>query len=483
MRSTLDAVVVGSGPNGLAAAVTLARNGFSVRVIEGRAEPGGGARTEELTLPGFRHDVCSAIHPLGAASPLFRELGLERHGLEWIHPGFCLAHPLDGGEAAVLERSVEKTSDRFEAASARAYRRLFRPLLEGFDDLLGDLLAPPLRIPSHPWRMASFGLRALPSALAAARSWFADETARALLAGNAAHAALPLDAPLASNAVGLVLMLAGHARGWPLAKGGSARIVDALVAELKGLGGEVETGRRVDAMEDLPAARVTLFDTAPSAMARIAGSRLPAAYRERLGRYRHGPGIFKIDYALDGPVPWTAEECRRAGTVHAGGTLDEIARAEREVCRGIHPERPFVLAAQQSLFDPTRAPEGKHTFWAYCHVPAGSNVDMSGRIEAQIERFAPGFRDLVLARHLTTCADAERRNPNLVGGDIVGGATDWRQLLARPVARLRPHTTPNPSIFLASASTPPGAGVHGMCGDWAAREAIRAMGREMGRPD
>lgn len=477
MRETLDAIVIGSGPNGLAAAVALAREGYSVRLIEGHPEPGGGARTAELTLPGFRHDVCSAIHPMGVASPFFRELGLKRHGLEWIHPELCLAHPLDGGEAAVLERSLEKTADRFDGASARAYRRLFGPLLAGFDDLLGDLLAPPLRIPSHPVKMAAFGLRILPSALASARSWFTDEKARALLAGNAAHAVLPLDAPLATQAVGLMLMLAGHARGWPLLKGGSARLVDALVAELKEQGGEVETGTPVTSLDSLPPSRVVLFDTSPSAMARIAGNRLPSGYRGRLLRYRHGPGIFKIDYALDGPVPWTAEACRRAGTVHIGGSLDEIARAEREACHGIHPDRPFVLAAQQSLFDPSRAPLGKHTFWAYCHVPAGSTVDMTARIEAQLERFAPGFRDLILARHVTTCAGAERYNPNLIGGDIVGGATDWRQLLTRPVVRRRPHTTPDPSIFLASASTPPGAGVHGMCGYWAAREAIRAMGR------
>jgi phytoene dehydrogenase-like protein len=475
MKKGLDAIVIGSGPNGLAAAVALAREGCSVRVVEGHPEPGGGARTTELTLPGFHHDVCSAIHPMGVASPFFRELGLERHGLEWIHPDYCLAHPLDGGEAAVLERSVERTAERFDAVSARAYRRLFAPLLEGFDDLLGDLLAPPVRVPSHPFKMAAFGLRILPSALAAARSWFSDEKARALLAGNAAHAVLPLDAPLATNAVGLVLMLAGHAKGWPLVKGGSARLIDALVEELKQHGGELETGTPVRSLEALPSFRVVVFDTTPSAMARIAGDRLPADYRNRLLRYRHGAGIFKIDYALAGPVPWTAEECRRAGTVHVGGSLDEIARSEREACRGLHPDRPFVLTAQQSLFDPTRAPAGKHTFWAYCHVPARSTIDMTRRIEAQIERFAPGFRDLVLARHVTTCADAERYNPNLIGGDIVGGATDWRQLLTRPVVRMRPHTTPNPSLFLASASTPPGAGVHGMCGFWAAREAIASL--------
>ncbi len=471
MSASLDAVVIGSGPNGLAAAVALAREGFSVRVLEGHDRPGGGARTSELTLPGFRHDVCSAIHPMGLASPFFRELGLERHGLEWIHPDFPVAHPLDGGVVAVMERSVEATAARFDEASGRAYRRLFGPLVPRFDELMEDLLAPP-RLPRHPWSMAAFGLRLPPSSLAMARAWFTDERARALLAGNAAHSVLPLDSFLSTNAVGLMLMLAGHAKGWPIAKGGSQSIVAALIAELEANGGSVETGRRVLSMKDLPPAKAYLFDTSPSALVRIAGERLPERFAKRLLRFRHGPGIFKIDYALSGPVPWIAEECRRAGTVHVGGSLDEIARSEREANQGIHAERPFVLTAQQSLFDPTRAPEGKHTFWAYCHVPAGSTVDMTERIEAQIERFAPGFRDLVLARHTMNCADAERYNPNLIGGDIVGGAADWRQLLTRPVVGWRPHTTPDPGIFLCSSSTPPGGGVHGMCGYWAARAVI-----------
>lgn len=471
MKDQLDAVVVGSGPNGLAAAIALAREGFSVRVIEGHDRPGGGARSAELTLPGFRHDVCSAVHPMGLASPFFRELGLERHGLEWIHPDLPLAHPLDRGEVAVMERSVEATAARFDAVSGRAYRRLFAPLLPHFDELMEDLLAP-LRLPRHPWAMAAFGLRLPPSALAAARAWFTDEKARALLAGNAAHSVLPLDSPISTNAVGLALLLAGHAKGWPIAKGGSQSIVAALVAELEAHGGSVETNRPIRSMKDLPNARSYLFDTTPAALVRIAGDRLPARFARRLLRFRHGPGIFKIDYALSGPVPWTAPECRRAGTVHVGGSLDEIVRSEREANRGSHGERPFVLAAQQSLFDPTRAPQGKHTFWAYCHVPAGSTVDMTERIERQIERFAPGFRDLVLARHTMNCAEAERYNPNLIGGDIVGGAADWRQLLTRPVLGWRPHASPDPGIYLCSASTPPGAGVHGMCGYWAAREAI-----------
>jgi len=474
MKERHDAVVIGSGPNGLAAAIELARAGLSVKVIEGHERPGGGARTSELTLPGFHHDVCSAVHPMGLASPFLKSLDLGRHGLEWIHPEIALAHPLEGREAAVLVRSVAETADRFDPATARAYRRLFGPLVPRCDELMEDLLAPP-RLPRHPLATMGFGLRALPSALAAARSWFSDEGARALLAGNAAHSMLPLDRPLSTNAIGLMLMLVGHAKGWPVAKGGSERIVDALVAELVSLGGSVETGRFIHSFGDLPEARTYLFDTSPSALVRIAGTRLPSSYTRRLLRYRHAPGIFKIDYALSGPVPWQDSLCTKAGTVHVGGSLDEIVRAEREVHVGIHPGKPFVLTAQQSLFDPTRAPEGKHTFWAYCHVPSGSTVDMTPVIEAQIERFAPGFRDLVLGRHTMNCADYERYNPNLIGGDIVGGSTDWRQLLTRPVMRWKPHTTPDPSIFLCSASTPPGGGVHGMCGYWAAREGIEGL--------
>jgi phytoene dehydrogenase-like protein len=474
MKATLDAAIIGSGPNGLAAAVALAREGYAVTVFEGAAEPGGGARTRELTLPGFHHDVCSAIHPMGLASPFLRGLDLGRHGLEWIHPEIPLAHPLDQGQAVAMHRSIEETAAQFSTASARSYRRIFAPLLQRFDDLLEDLLAPP-QWPRHPLSMTAFGLRILPSTLAAARAWFDDEGARALFAGNAAHSVLPLDRPISSQAIGLMLMLAGHAKGWPIAKGGSQNIVSALLAELASLGGTLETGRWIRSLADLPKVRVCLFDTSPSALVAIAGGALPGSYSKRLLHYRHAPGIFKIDYALDGPVPWTAGACRRAGTVHVGGFLDEMTRAEREVFHGIHPERPFVLTAQQSLFDPTRAPKGKHTFWAYCHVPVGSTLDMTDRIEAQIERFAPGFRDLVLARHAMNCADYERYNPNLIGGDIVGGMTDWTQLLTRPVASLKPHTTPNPAIYLCSASTPPGGGVHGMCGYWAAREALNHL--------
>ncbi len=474
MGGQLDAVVVGSGPNGLAAAIELARSGYSVKVLEAAPEPGGGARSAELTEPGFVHDICSSVHPMGAASPFFRSLELEKHGLEWVEPPLAVAHPLDGGEAAILSRSVEETAAQFDRSTGRAYRRLFGPLLPDFEGLLGDLLAPP-KLPKHPLAAVRFGLRALPSSLAAARAWFSDEKARALLAGNAAHAVLPLDAPLATNAVGLMLMLAGHRVGWPFIKGGSRRLTEVLVQVFRQAGGSVETGFHVRQFRELPPAKVVLFDTAPGHLAEIAEDHLPGDFRRRLRRYRHGAGVFKIDFALSGPIPWTNPDCSRAGTVHLGGSLDEIVRAEREVAEGRHPEQPFVLAAQPSQFDPTRAPEGKQTFWAYCHVPAGSEVDRTEAIERQIERFAPGFRDLVIARHRMNCRDFERHNPNLIGGDIIGGMSDWRQLLTRPVARLRPHTTPIPRIFLASASTPPGAGVHGMCGYWAAREAIRYL--------
>lgn len=468
---TYDAVVIGSGPNGLSAAVRLAQEGKRVLVIEGHDQPGGGARTAELTLPGFHHDVCSAIHPMGLASPFLKTLPLDQFGLEWIHPEIPLAHPFDDGPAAVLFRSVEETARQFDAGSRKNYHRLFDSLVKSCDAILPDLLAPP-GIPRHPFAVANFGMRVVPSALEAARAWFSDERARGLLAGNAAHSVLPLDRLLTTNAVGIMLMTVGHAYGWPVAKGGSQAIVDALIGYLESLGGEVKTGWKVETMEELPAADAYLFDTSPSALARIAGERLPSSYRKRLNRFRHGPGIFKIDYALSEPVPWADEECNKAGTVHLGGGIDEIAASERDAWNGIHSERPFVLTAQQSVSDSTRAPAGRHTFWAYCHVPSGSTVDSTDVIENQIERFAPGFRDCVLAKHTMNCADYEAYNPNLIGGDIIGGVTDWRQLLTRPVARWKPHTTPDPSIYLCSASSPPGAGVHGMAGYWAAEAAL-----------
>lgn len=467
-----DAVVVGSGPNGLAAAVELARAGAEVHVIEAHATLGGGTRTTELTLPGFRHDVCSACHPMGILSPFFRTLPLHEHGLRWIAPKASVAHPLDGEPAVLLRRSVAETG-RGLGADAAAYERLLRPHLADPHALLADLLAP-LRLPRHPLRMLRFGLDAIRSAAGLARARFRGERARALFAGCAAHSILPLETPLTA-AMGLVFCLTGHVEDWPVAAGGSASITSALASLLTSLGGTIETGRRIAAFSELPPAKAYLFDTSPAELAAIAGPALPAGYVRRLGRFRYGPGVFKIDWALAGPIPWKDAAILDASTVHIGGRLDAVAAAEAAVWRGDHPAQPFVLLCQQSQFDPSRAPAGQHTGYAYCHVPAGSTVDCTRAIEDQVERFAPGFRDLVLARHTMTAHDFERYNPAFVGGAVTGGVADLGQLFTRPVARLSPYTTPNPRIFLCSASTPPGGGVHGMCGYFAARAALRRM--------
>lgn len=477
-RAQYDAIVIGAGPNGLAAAIVLARAGCAVLVFEAADSVGGGTRSAALTLPGFVHDVCSAIHPLGAGSPLFRAFPLDRFGLEWIQPPAPLAHPLDDGTAVLLERAVEATAAGL-GPDAAAYRRLMAPLVADADRILRFILGP-FRIPRHPLTLARFGLKALRSAAGLASHRFQGERARALFAGLAAHSMLPLERS-PSAAVGLVLAILGHTAGWPLPRGGSQRIADALAGYLRALGGEIVTGRPVRALDELPPARAVLFDLTPRQVLAIAGQRLPASYRRRLERYRYGPGVFKVDWALAGPIPWRAPECRRAATVHLGGMLDEIAAAERAVAAGRHPERPFVILAQPSLFDPSRAPEGKHTAWAYCHVPNGSSVDMTGRIEAQVERFAPGFRELILARSVLSPADLERYNPNYVGGDINGGVLDLRQLFTRPAPRLNPYSTPDPSLYICSASTPPGGGVHGMCGYWAARTALRRVLQAHGR--
>jgi phytoene dehydrogenase-like protein len=473
-KTSYDAVVVGSGPNGLAAAVVLARAGLEVLVVEEGETVGGGMRSAGLTLPGFLHDVCSAIHPLAVASPFFRgeAEALAGLGLEMIHPPAPLAHPLDDGTAVVMERSVEETAARL-GPDAGAYRRLMGPLARDAELLFSDLLGP-LRPPRHFSAAARFGLRAVRSARGLTRSWFRGERAKALFGGLAAHAILPLDRP-PTAAIGLMLAIAGHAVGWPLPRGGSQRIADALAARLRSLGGEVVTGRKVATLAELPKARAYLFDVSPRGLAGIAADRLPEGYRRKLLAFRHGPGVFKLDWALDGPIPWASPDCARAGTVHLGGTFDEVADGESAVWQGRHPDRPFVLVAQPSLFDATRAPEGRHTGWAYCHVPAGSTLDMTERIEAQVERFAPGFRTRILARSAWSTADFERYNPNNVGGDVAGGVTDLRQLFARPVAKLDPYATPARDVFLCSASTPPGAGVHGMCGLWAARSALRRV--------
>ncbi|WP_438018458.1 NAD(P)/FAD-dependent oxidoreductase [Sorangium sp. So ce315] len=467
----LDAVVIGAGPNGLAAAVALAGAGLQVRVIEARATVGGGARTAELTGPGYRHDVCSAIHPTAVISPFFRTLPLAEHGVDWIYPEAALAHPLPDGRAGVLYRDLDRMAETLGQEDAASWRGLFSPLLALDGALLRELLGP-LRIPPrHPLLFARFGLSAIRSADGLARDAFRGDAARALLGGCAAHAFLPLEA-LFSASFGLVLALAAHAAGWPLVRTGSQALVDALAAILRARGGEIETGRAVTSLDELPEARAYLFDTTPAAMARIAGDRLPAGYRRRLERFRHGPGVFKVDYALDGPIPWAAPAAARAATVHVGGTLDEVAASERALAGDAPAERPFCLVAQQSLFDETRAPAGKHTAWVYCHVPAGCGVDMTARIEAQMERFAPGFRDLVRARAVHGPAAFERYNENYVGGDIAGGANDWIQIFARPVASLNPYATPNPALYLCSSSTPPGGGVHGMCGYHAAAAAL-----------
>lgn len=470
MGEEYDAIVVGSGPNGLAAAITLARVGCSVLVLEANATIGGGARSAGLTLPGFVHDICSAVHPLAAGSPFFKTLPLEKFGLDWIHPEIPLAHPLDGGTAACLHRDVDLTAERF-GADGDAYRFLFAPLTRNWNKLAAEFLRPMLHLPRHPFALARFGIGAVWPATWLAKTFFQNEPARALFAGIAAHSFLPLETPV-SAAFGFVLGTAGHAVGWPIPRAGSQSIANALADYLRELGGKIEINRCVQTLQDLPKARATLFDTSVWDFARIAGNQLPGAYRSRLENFRHAPGIFKIDYALSAPIPWKAEACRRAGTIHLGGDLDEIAASEREIFEGKIPERPFVLVAQQSLFDDTRAPTGKHTLWGYCHVPFGCKIDMSERIEMQIERFAPGFRDCILARHKSDVIDFEKSNPNLAGGDINGGAANLTQLIARPTLSATPYRSPLRGIYLCSASTPPGGGVHGMCGYHAARAAL-----------
>lgn len=472
MNSSHDAIVIGSGPNGLAAAITLAREGLSVLVIEGSETIGGGVRSRELTLPGFVHDVCSAVYPMAVATPFLRGLPLDQHGLAWVHPPRLLAHPFDDGTAAFVEKSVDATAENL-GADAEAYRRLMGPLVRNAGTLLSELVGP-FRIPRHMFAAARFGLNALRSGRGLAESHFRGDRGQALWAGLAAHAVLPLE-QRPGAAIALMLAIAGHAEGWPFAAGGAQRLADAMAACFRSLGGEIRTGEWAKSIEGLPAAKVILLDVSPRQVVALAGGRLPERYQRRLLRYRHGLGVFKVDWALSGPVPWTAAECRTAGTLHLGGKLEEIAAAERAPFQGEHPERPFVLFAQPSLFDPSRAPAGQHTAWAYCHVPNGSTVDMTARIEAQVERFAPGFRDLILARHTMNTAEMEKSNPNYIGGDISGGVTDLGQLFTRPVARFNPYTTPNPSLYICSSSTPPGGGVHGMCGYFAARTALRRV--------
>ncbi|MFE3325813.1 phytoene desaturase family protein [Streptomyces sp. NPDC059176] len=468
MPSMLDAVVVGAGPNGLTAAAELARRGFAVAVFEALDTVGGGARTEELTLPGFRHDPCSAVHPLGAGSPAFTAMPLARYGLEWLHPPLPMAHPFDDGSAAVLSRSVAETAASFGPRDAGAYRRLVAPYLGKWDSLARDFMSLPLTaLPRDPVTLARFGLTGLPPS-----SWllrrFRDDRARALFAGLVAHVIAPLHG-IGTGAVGLVFALAAHAGGWPLPRGGSQSISDALAAYVRDLGGTIHTGSEIKRLDDLPPARAYVFDTSPTALARIAG--LGRAYEG----YRYGASVFKIDYALDGPVPWTAEEPRRAGTVQVGPSSREIDTALRQASGGTPPMTPFLISAQPSLVDPSRAPEGKHVFWVYGHVPHAWKGDLTEAIERQLERFAPGFRDRVLARATAGPPELAARNANYVGGDIACGAASGLQLLLRPKPSLFPYSTAHPAVFLCSSATPPGPGVHGMSGHNAAKAVWRHL--------
>lgn len=469
--SAVDAIVVGSGPNGLAAAIKLAQSGVKVRVLEADHQIGGGLRSVQATLPGFVHDHCSAIHPLGVGSPFFRTLPLENFGLEWVHSPAPLAHPMDDGTAVVMERTIFGTVLPFNGGDATAYRALLQPLVESWRNLSRVLLAPisPLK---HPIELARFGLNALRPMTAIARR-FRGAHVRALLAGMAGHGMLPLDAG-GSGAVALVLAAAGHAVGWPFPRGGAQKLADALAAYLRSLGGDIVTGVRVRSLDELPPCRAVLFDLSPRPLLEIAGDKFPARYRKLLRQYRYSRmGAFKVDWALSSPVPWTAAEVARAATVHMGGSMEEISATERTVWERRVPERPYMILAQHSLFDHTRAPDGRHTLWGYCHVPFGSEYDMLGRMEAQIERFAPGFRDCVLARKITTPRDFETYNPNIVGGDINGGMQDLWQSFVRPT--LNYYVTPLRNVFLCSASTPPGGGVHGMCGFMAAKVVLRRV--------
>lgn len=471
--SGYDAVVIGSGPNGLSAAITLAREGHSVLVVEGNETIGGGMRTEELTLPGFRHDVCASVLAMTTLSPFMRSVDWAGYGVEWAVPEIPVAHPLDGGRAAVQTATVAGTVNRLGEDGA-GWERMLGPLDAHTPELMTDLLGPLPLPPRHPLLLARFGLRALFPAWTLARALFRGEEARALFLGHAAHSILPLTRPFTS-AVGALLAASAHHTGWPVARGGSGTLAAAMAQCLADLGGDIVTGWRVRHIDELPPARAYLFDTGPHALARIAASRLPARFCSELTAYRYGPAAFKLDFALSDPIPWTSAECRRAGTVHVCGSPEEIVASEAAAWQGRVPERPFVLVVQPTVCDPSRAPRGKHACWAYCHVPNRSAADATIPVISQIERFAPGFRDTILATHTLSPADLETYNPNYVGGDVIGGVQDFGQMFSRPVARRCPYTTPAADVFICSASTPPGAGIHGMCGYFAARAAIRHL--------
>lgn len=464
-----DAVVVGSGPNGLSAAIRMQQAGLSVLVLEGKDTIGGGSRTAELTLPGFKHDICSAIHPLAAGSPFFKSLPLREHGLEFVHPPISAAHPFDNGKAAALYSSVRDTARELRVDEQR-YLSLVQPLVNRWDEIVKDVLGP-LSFPASPVAFASFGMKALTSASFLAKGFKTDE-AKGLWAGMAAHSVQPLT-NITTSAIGLVLLINAHTCGWPYPKGGAQKIPDALASYFKSLGGKIETNVLVRSMDQIPSSHALLFDVSPRQLLEIAGHKFSSVYKWQLSRYRYGMGVFKIDWALDGPAPFRSEACRLAGTIHLGNTFEEIADAEHMIWKGRHPERPFVLFAQQSLFDPSRAPEGKQAAWGYCHVPHGSTLDMTERIERQVERFAPGFRERILARHTFNSVEMENYNPNYIGGDIGGGVNDVGQIFTRPALRLSPYRTSARGIYICSSSTPPGGGVHGMCGVRAADRALK----------
>lgn len=469
-----DAVIIGSGPNGLAAAIRLAEKGLSVKVFEKEETIGGGTRTKDLTLPGFHHDVCSAIHPMAKGSPYFQSLPLEEYGLEWIHPEIPVAHPLDDEPAVAVFRSLEKTMDNF-GEDGPTYQNYITPFLGSWNDMLRDILGPLPLLPRHPFLMARFGLKAIQSADKFARR-FKTTRARAAFAGLAAHGIMPFNKP-ATAAIGLVLGIAAHTVGWPYPKGGSQQIAFAMAKYLESLGGEIETDVNIQSLDELPDSQSILFNNTPQQILDIAGDRLTDRYANKLRDYEYGSGVFKIDMALSEPIPWKDDVCKKAGTVHLGGTFEEIAASEKASASGSHPENPYVLVAQQSLEDDSRAPDDKHTCWAYCHVPNGSTRDMSDAIIDQIERFAPGFRDCIIEQHTMNTTAMQKYNPNYIGGDINGGKQNLGQLFTRPAGLLDPYHIPKTNLYIASSSTPPGGGVHGMCGYHAANSVLK---REFG---
>ncbi|MEN0056054.1 MAG: NAD(P)/FAD-dependent oxidoreductase [Mucilaginibacter sp.] len=466
-----DAIIVGSGPNGLAAAILMQQQGLSVLLLEGKNEIGGGLRSAELTLPGYLHDICSAIHPLAAASPFFETLPLAQHGLQYLYPQIAAAHPFDDGSAAILTQSIEKTARQF-GVDEQAYLKLIKPVVKNWPLIATDALGP-LSFPKHPLAMAQFGLKALTSA-SFLQKRFKDKTAKGLFAGMAAHGIQPLT-NIATSAIALVLTAQGHLKGWPVPRGGSKQIAAALASYFISIGGKIETDFYVESLSQLPSTHAVLFDITPKQLLKIAGHKFSSLYKWQLERYRYGMGVFKIDWALDAPIPFKNESVKQAGTVHIGNTFEEIATGEQQIWEGKHPDKPFVLLAQQSQIDPSRAPAGKHTAWAYCHVPNGSEKDMTAVIEQQVGRFAPGFRDTILAKHTFNTAQLEEHNPNYIGGDINGGVIDIGQLFTRPVLRLSPYKTSAKGLYICSSSTPPGGGVHGMCGYHAAKKALSGI--------